>query len=66
MLGLTLAFSSQQCYTTHLREIIYLSEQVAEHGVYVVHLRMVEQNTSNISNSKAMELMQKHYGWPQQ
>lgn len=65
MLGLTLAFSSQQCYATHLRETIYLSEQVAEHGVYVVHLRMVEQNTSNISSSKAMKLMQKDYSWPQ-
>lgn len=28
---------------THLREMIHLSEQVSEHGVYVVHLQMVER-----------------------
>lgn len=28
---------------THLREMIHLSEQVSEHGVYVVHLQTVER-----------------------
>lgn len=28
---------------THLREMIHLSKQVSEHGVYVVHLQTVER-----------------------
>ncbi len=40
---LTLAFSSRHFCTTHLREMIHLSKQVTEHGVYVVHLRKGEQ-----------------------
>lgn len=30
--------------TTHLREMIHLPEQVAEHGIYVIHLRVAEEN----------------------
>ena len=30
--------------TTHLREIINLSQQVTEHGIDVVHLKIEEEN----------------------
>lgn len=45
-----LAFSSQHCSPTHLREMVDLSEQVSEHVIYVVHLWMVEHNTFSSSS----------------